>query len=255
MVKKMTTILLGCMATAAFSLPAFAWNRPAESSKTVKPAAEGSISGVVTFAGTVPARQKIEITKDVNICGKVPHYQTNLVVSDKNKGIANVVVKLTNVRGGQSLAAPGDEFVLDQNGCQFVPRVLVVPEGATLTIKNSDGILHNIHTYSEENQPINKAQPKFLKKITASFDKPEIIRVTCDVHNWMSGYIVVVDNPYYAVTDEAGKFELTDIPPGTYTIEYWHETLGKQTRQITVPEAGTAEANFEFSASATKDSK
>lgn len=207
----------------------------------------GTIKGTVTFAGAIPPRQKVQITKDVQVCGNVPHYKEDLVVTG-NRRIANVVVRITNVNKGKSIDALGAEFVLDQDGCTFKPHVVLVPAGAELSILNSDGILHNVHTFSEKNTPINVAQPKFKKKITQTFNEPEYIRVACDVHNWMGGYIVVVDHPYYAITDENGHFELTDVPAGTYILEYWQETLGTRTAEVTVTEGGTVEANIEFAA-------
>ncbi|MFQ5864783.1 MAG: carboxypeptidase regulatory-like domain-containing protein [bacterium] len=215
----------------------------------------GTIKGKVTYGGAVPARQKIEITKDVKTCGKVAHYKEDLVVSGKNKGLANVVVSVSGIQKGKSVEVLGDEIELDQNGCLFIPHVALVPVGAKLKIKNSDGILHNIHTRSEKNRPFNKAQPRFRKVMAVTFDKPEIIQVSCDVHGWMQAYIVVVEHPYYAVTDAAGNFELTEVPAGTYTLEYWHETLGKQTREISVTAGGTAEANFKFPAAVSGKAK
>lgn len=211
----------------------------------------GSIRGKVTFAGKVPARQKLQVTKDVNVCGKVAHYKEDLVVSS-DKGLANVVVSIANISQGKAISAMGESFQIDQNGCAFVPHVTVVPAGAALTIINSDGILHNIHTYSELNPAMNVAQPGFKKKITKSFDQPEVIRVTCDVHNWMGGYIVVVDHPYNVLTDESGNFEITGVPAGTYTVEYWQETLGKQTMEVTVTEGAEADASLEFTMSSAK---
>ncbi|MFQ5863787.1 MAG: hypothetical protein ACE5IW_01000 [bacterium] len=215
--------------------------------QAIEVANAGTIQGTVTFAGAIPPKQKVEITKDVNACGKVPHYKEDLVVSS-NKGIANVVVRITNINKGKSIETLGSNFVLDQNGCTFKPHVVIVPAGAELSILNSDGILHNVHTFSEINSAINIAQPKFKKKITQSFEEPEFIRVACDVHNWMGGYIVVVDHPYYSVTDENGNFGLTDVPAGNYTLEYWQETLGARTAEVTVTEGGVVEANFEFTA-------
>ncbi|MFQ5772304.1 MAG: hypothetical protein ACE5HX_17345 [bacterium] len=205
----------------------------------------GIIKGQITYAGEVPGQEKIKINKDVNICGKVPHFDETLLVSE-DKGLANVIVSLSNVKNGKSLAAWGTEFELNQKSCVFVPHVLLVPVGAKLKIKNSDGILHNIHTYSEKNQPINKAQPRFLKVLSVSFEEPEIVRVACDVHNWMNSYIAIVDHPYYAITDKNGHFELTDVPAGTYTLECWQESLGKLTQEVTVKAKGTVEANLEF---------
>lgn len=217
----------------------------------------GIIKGTVTYAGQIPPKQKLKVTKDVQVCGKEPHYKEDLVVSS-NKGLANVVVSITNINQGKSIKALGESFSLDQNGCIFRPHIVIIPAGAELTIINSDGILHNIHTYSEVNPAINVAQPGFKKKMVQKFGNPEVIRVACDVHNWMGGYIVVVDHPYYAVTDNNGNFVITDVPAGTYTLEYWQETLGKQSTEVTVTEGATIEANFEFlaaSASANQASR
>lgn len=166
----------------------------------------------------------------------------------QNKGLANVVVKIANIEKGKSISTLGKKFVLDQVGCKFVPHVTMVPAGKELTILNSDGILHNVHTHSELNEPINVAQPGFQKEITQVFEEPEIFMVTCDVHEWMKGYIVVMAHPYYVITDENGNFELTDVPAGTYTLEYWHETLGTSKQEVTVPAGSVVEANYEFPA-------
>lgn len=205
----------------------------------------GSIKGAITYAGEIPPRQKLEITKDVNVCGKQPHYKEDLVVGS-NKGLANVVVSLTNITQGKATSALGTTFEVDQNGCAFKPHITLVPAGVELAILNSDGILHNIHTYSEKNPPINVAQPGFKKRLGQTFAHPEVIRMACDVHNWMGAYIVVVEHPYYAITDENGNFELANVPPGTYTVQYWQETLGKQTAEVTVTEGAAVDASFQF---------
>ncbi len=207
----------------------------------------GTISGIVTYAGAIPQKVKIEKTKDTAICGKTTHYNEDLLVSSR-KGVANVVVSIANISEGKGMDSMGSEFVVDQIGCVFVPHVRIVPVGAECTILNSDGILHNIHTFSEKNAPVNIAQPKFKKKITQSFSEAEIFTVKCDVHNWMNGYIVVADHPYYAKTDENGSFELGDVPAGTYTVGYWHETLGKQTMEVTVGEGASADGSLEYAA-------
>lgn len=212
----------------------------------------GTISGTITYAGTPPPPQKVKITKDVQVCAKEPHYKEDLVVGS-NKGIKNVVVKLTNISSGKALSSLNPDPVLDQRVCLFRPHVLLMPVGATLRVLNSDGILHNLHTYSEKNPPINTGQPGFKKEMTFTFQEPEVIRVTCDVHPWMSGYVIVAEHPYFAVTDEMGKYSLSDVPAGTYTVEFWQETLGTNTKEVTVAAGQVATVDFEFPAQAASD--
>jgi plastocyanin len=222
-------------------------DKPAMSSSGYMAAAVengGSIMGKVSFSGEMPQKQKVEVTKDANVCGVKTHYKEDIVVS-ADGGLSNVVVKITNIAKGKAPDMTSAE--VDQNGCTFIPHVSLAQAGAPFIIRNSDGILHNIHTYSEKNDPINIAQPKFKKTIEQTFGQAEAIRVSCDVHNWMNGWIVVADHPYYAVTDENGSFELIDVPAGTYTLEFWQETLGTKTQEVTVQAGGTASANAEFS--------
>ena len=103
-----------------------------------------------------------------------------------------------------------------------------------MEILNPDGVLHNVHSYSKVNSAFNKAQPRFKKKLKVKIDKAEAISIKCDVHGWMSGWLFSAANPYFSVTDDKGSFKLTDVPPGTYTLEIWHETLGKTSKKVTV---------------------
>lgn len=209
--------------------------------------AGGTVSGTITYAGTVAAPKKLEVTKDVAVCGKEGHVDESLVVG-ANKGIQNVVVSIKGVKQGKGMETLGASFVLDQKVCAYKPHVLVVPINKPLKILNSDGILHNIHTYGKKNPPKNIAQPKFKKELTETFAQAEVVPVKCDVHGWMGAYIVTVDHPYHAVTDANGKFTITDVPAGTYTVEYWQEKLGVQTKQITVAASGATTADFAYPA-------
>ena len=214
---------------------------------TIAPLDAGDIVGRVRYAGEAPAPAKIKITKDKKVCGKKVQFNESLVVSC-DRGIRSVVVSLSDVNDGKKMPAPTQNVQLDQNGCKFVPRVQIVPAGAPLDILNSDGILHNIHTHPKANTPVNKAQPKFRKKMPVTFAKPDLIRIACDVHSWMKGWVVVAGHPYYSLSDDAGSFKIAGVPAGTFTIEYWHEKLGKQTGKVTVPATGSVTADFEFAA-------
>ncbi|HYD50307.1 MAG TPA: carboxypeptidase regulatory-like domain-containing protein [Terriglobales bacterium] len=206
----------------------------------------GSISGTVKFNGTAPAPKSLDATKDKEVCGQHKILDESLVVGSDG-ALKNAVVSITNITKGKAhdTAAKPE---LDQKGCVYIPHVMTAPAGAEIQIKNSDGILHNIHTYSSKNTPINRAQPKFKKVMGETFKEPETIRVTCDAHGWMQGWIVVTDHPYYAVTDDSGNFKLTDVPPGDYELKVWHEKLGEQTQKVTVAGGGDAKADFTLAA-------
>lgn len=232
--------------TGLVSLVALTWSSMPAAGYDAAPVANGgSISGVVKFKGTAPAPKELEVTKDKQVCGKHKIIDESLVV-DAGGGVKNAVVSITNITKGKPMDAATPEF--DQNGCVYLPRVQIFPAGSEVQIKNSDGILHNIHTYSEKNPSINRAQPKFKKVLKETFKAPETIKVTCDAHNWMQGWFVVQEHPYYAVSAANGEFKLTDVPPGDYELKVWHETLGESTQKVTVGAGAAATANFELAA-------
>jgi plastocyanin len=202
-------------------------------------AAGGTISGTVKYEGTAPAPKPVEVTKDKEVCGLHQHFQEDLVVGSDG-GIANAVVIVKGAKGDMK---PGD-VTFDQKGCDYVPHVLAFPAGSTVKIVNSDGILHNIHTYSTANPSFNMAQPKFKKTIEQKVEKPEVIKVTCDAHGWMHGWWVATDTPYFAVTDDKGNYTIKDVPPGDYTVEVWQEKLGTEDQKASVKDGATATTNF-----------
>ena len=201
----------------------------------------GTIEAAVTFAGK-PVVETIKVNKDVEVCGN--EKQIEKVAVGANKGLLNAVVSLADGKGTPTAKA-AKKAALDQKGCEFYPHVLGTLPGE-IDILNSDGILHNIHTYSTANPSINKAQPKFKKVMTEKFDKPEIIKLTCDVHSWMLGWVAVMPNPYFGVTDANGVTKIENVPPGKYKLDVWHETLGKQTKEVEVKAGQTAKVAFEM---------
>ena len=202
----------------------------------------GSISGTVKFKGTAPAPKKLDVSKDKEVCAKTPKVDQSLVVNNGN--LVNAVITITDIQKGKKIEVK--KITLDQNGCEYHPHVLAFPAGSPVEILNPDGILHNVHSYSKVNTPFNQAQPKFKKTLEVKIDKPEVIEVKCDVHGWMHGWLVATENPYVAVTDNSGNFKLTDVPAGTYTVEVWHEKLGKNTQKVTVKAKEEAKVNFEI---------
>jgi len=203
----------------------------------------GSISGTVKFAGTAPAPKKLDVSKDKEVCGKSVKTDQSLVVSGGN--LVNAVVSITDIKTGKKIDTT-KKVKLDQKECEYHPHVLAFPVGTTVEIQNPDGILHNVHSYSKVNPQFNIAQPKFKKTVDVKIEKPEAINVKCDVHGWMSGWLVATESPYVAVTDNSGSFKLTDVPAGSYTVEVWHETLGKTSQKVTVKGKEEAKVNFEI---------
>lgn len=201
----------------------------------------GSISGTVKFKGTAPAPKKLDVGKDKEVCAKTPKMDQSLIVEGGN--LVNAVVTLTDIKKGKKFELK--KVKLDQNGCEYSPHVLAFPAGTTVEVLNPDGILHNVHSYSKVNTPFNMAQPKFKKTLDVKVDKPEAVEVKCDVHGWMHGWLVATESPYVAVTDKSGSFKLDNVPAGSYTVELWHEKLGKSTQKVTVKAKEDAKVNFE----------
>jgi len=205
----------------------------------------GTITGKITYSGAPVEPEVMTVDKDTERCGESKEILK--VKTDGSGGLADAVVRITNIQTGKPLEELGTEFVLDQVDCVYVPTVLIVPVGAEVTIKNSDAILHNVHTTPFDNPPLNVAQPASQTEIKSpAFTIPEIIPVGCDVHAWMHADIVVVDNPYAIATGADGTFTLTDVPPGDYTVEVWHSELGLQTANVSVVEGQEATVNVDY---------
>jgi plastocyanin len=198
----------------------------------------GTITGEVKFSGTAPAPKVIKVNKDVEACGQEKKVVD--VAVDAGGGLASAVVSVVGAKGGK----PAGKAVLDQKGCEFRPMVLLMAPGE-VEILNNDGVLHNIHTFSTANPAINKAQPKFKKSMTEKFAKPEVIKVQCDAHAWMHGWIVVTDSPA-AVTDEKGGFKIENVPPGKHKVEVLHPVVGKQTKEVEVKAGQETKVSFEL---------
>jgi len=196
----------------------------------------GTIEADVKYNGAAQV-EKLKVNKDTEKCGTEAVIEK--VVVGGNKGLANAVVSVPGAKGATKAKA-----VIDQHGCKFVPHVVVMQPGE-LEIKNSDDILHNIHTYSTANPSINKAQPKFKKTMTEKLEKPEFVKITCDVHSWMLGWVAVVPG-LAGVTDKDGVTKIENVPAGKQKIEVWHETLGKQEKDVDVKAGQVTKVSFEM---------
>jgi len=200
------------------------------------PIQAATIRGVVTYASSVESK-KLPVTIDQYVCGKEKDSE-DLVVG-RERGLRNAVVWLqTPPPGAAAKENPLPKVELDQRGCAFVPRVVIVPAGGTVEFLNSDRLLHNLHSVGAENPSFNRTQPRG-RAIPITFTRPEIIRVNCDLHSWMRAWVVVADHPFYALTNEAGEFALANVPAGKYTLQIWQESLGTTAREVVVGDQDT----------------
>ncbi|HEX3631455.1 MAG TPA: carboxypeptidase regulatory-like domain-containing protein [Casimicrobiaceae bacterium] len=207
--------------------------------------AAGSIKGTVVFAGPVPAQKKVDITIDQYVCGTEKD-AGDLLVSPR-KELKNAVVWLEHPPASAAAPTPAAKVEMDQNGCVFIPRVVVVPAGGTVDFLNSDRLLHNIHATPKLNVSFNRTQPKD-RTIPVTFAKPEIVRINCDLHSWMVGWVVVAAYPYYAITGADGQFSFDNLPAGKYELHIWHERLGTVEATATVGDQQSARVTVEMKA-------
>ena len=223
----------------------------ADAAPAVDPAVAATISGTVTFTGTVPEPTPIDMSEEPVCNDKHSEPPTSPSVKASDGNLANVFVFVSEGLGDMTFPTSSDAVVLDQDGCLYRPHVLGIQTGQELTIRNSDAVLHNVNTRSTENRPFNISQPQAGMESTRTFNTAEVmIPVGCDVHGWMSAFIGVTAHPYHAVTGDDGSFSIEGLPPGDYVIEAWHETLGAQTMAVTVGEAETGTADFNYAENA-----
>jgi hypothetical protein len=217
----------------------------------VDPSTAGDIKGTVALEGTAPANEPIRMNADP-VCVKEargPQAQESYLVSDGK--LKNVFVYVKDGLGNYVFDAPADTPTLDQKGCRYTPHVFGLRVGQSFEIVNSDPTLHNIHAMPKSNQEFNEGQPVQGMKSRKTFTAKEVmVPFKCDVHGWMNAYAGVLDHPYYAVTGDNGSFELKSLPPGTYTVEAWHEKLGASSQSVTLGPKETKEVTFTFKAGA-----
>jgi len=215
----------------------------------VDPATAATVTGKVTFAGTPPPAQAVKLSSDP-YCEKAnPGLKTETEVVGSDGSVGNVFVYVKDGLGNRTFPTPSEPVIMDQKGCHYTPHVMGIQIGQPLQIVNSDDTLHNVHGLAKANKEFNQGQPIQGMKMTHTFSTKEVmIPFKCDVHGWMNAWIGVLDHPYYAVTSTDGTFSLKGLPPGTYTIEAWHEKLGTQTQTVTVGEKETKNLAFTFKA-------
>ena len=208
--------------------------------------AGGSITGTITFEGKAPKMKPLKVDADpICVANNEIAPKKEWLILDENKGVKNMLVFITE---GLNIdySPPEEPVVIDQKGCIYSPHVVGIMAGQQLDILNNDGTLHNIHALPKVNKEFNKAQPRSKKKLSVKFEKPEApFKIKCDVHPWMGAYIGVFDHPCFAVSGDDGTYIISDLKPGEYVIEAWHEKLGSQTANVTVTDSA-AHQDFTF---------
>jgi hypothetical protein len=210
----------------------------------------GTITGKVTFSGDDPDPIPYTISKDESTCDKGRRLIDYVVV---NKGaLTNVVVYLENVMEGKAFNSTLDAPVIDQKDCIFKPFISIMRDGDRLKVLNSDPVLHNIHTYEllgkAKRTLFNISQPPELKEINKPIKlrRGTAIKLECDAHDFMHGFVFVAKSPYYAIVNDDGTFTIDQVPSGDYKIRAWHGTLREKKGKISIPAGGKATIDFEF---------
>jgi hypothetical protein len=205
----------------------------------------GTITGEVRFVDSLPKLVPIKITKDQDYCGETLPNETYLV--EAAGGLKNVVVFLESAPNGK-VADPQKDNFLYNDGCRYAPRVLAFQKGERLRVRSHDPKLHIPHGYLGERTVFNLSLPFKNTTIdtTAKIREAGIMKVVCDTHGWMLGFVHVFDHPFFAVTNEQGVFSISDLPPGSYILKAWHEDGGIRTQEITIPDSGDVRVSFEF---------
>ena len=212
--------------------------------------AAGSVVGKITYDGKAPRPRVIRMSSDPLCMTEKGGSTSEVLLVGPGSGLQNAFVYVKDGLAGKTFPAPKTPIVLDQQGCRYSPHVIGIQVGQPLEIRNSDPLLHNVHAEGAINRPFDVGQPLQGIKTTHTFTTREVmIPVKCQVHAWMRGYIGVLEHPFFAVTDADGRFSIPQLPPGTYTVEAWHERLGTQTQQITVAPKDAKTLDFTFKAS------
>ena len=203
----------------------------------------GTISGFVKIQGKSPKLPPLEVLKNKELCKNVPNER---LVAGPGQGVRYAVVTLEGITKGKAVEREA-VHELDNLRCSFAPHVQAASIGQFLVIKNSDPILHTAHAYMPAGQPhfnVGLYPGKVSRKPLVGVG---IVKIVCEVHPWMSAFIVVTEHPYYAVSDVYGEYLINDIPPGTYRLKVWHETLGTQEKEVRIREKETLQVDVNFS--------
>lgn len=216
----------------------------------VDAATAGSISGTIKLDGTPPTPHKINMAAEAYCTTQHPTPVTDQeVVTGPGGVLANAVVYIQEDMSKYAVTVPSEPAKIDQKGCMYSPHIVAMMAGQQLQVTNSDNTTHNIHPIPKDNQEWNVSQPPGSTPILKVFARPEdAIPVKCNVHPWMKSYIFAFKNSYFSVTGPDGKFTISNLPPGDYTVVAWQEKYGTVTQKVTVGAKESKSADLTFKA-------
>lgn len=208
----------------------------------------GTVKGHITLSGRAPGNPMIRMGMDP-LCARASggrRMAQEIVVAGPDGSLANVFVRLVGTF--PKTPVPSEPVLLDQRACVYVPRVVGARVGQMLQVRNSDDLLHNVHSLTEKGNAFNVSEPKagMVQQFTLK-DEEVMLRIKCDVHSWMTTYVGVVTHPYFAVSSDGGTFQIQNVPAGSYSIVAWHERFGLLTQTVRVRAGATTEADFTYS--------
>ena len=203
---------------------------PAQSYEVGAVTGGGTLEGIVVYRGDVPTKRIIP-TKNVETCGGVR--EEPLIRVGADQAVESAAVYLVDVAKGKAWPEQGKPPEIDNVKCRFEPEVQVIPPGR-LDVLNGDPVLHNTHGYYGKRTAFNLALPNEGQRIPVELKRTGTVRVDCDAHGWMEGWVYVVDNPYYAVTGADGRFTISDVPPGDYKLVAVQSLTGPIEMPVTV---------------------
>ena len=224
----LSTVLFGCERSQHESAPQY----------TVQELPGGVVEGRVELQGLPPPPKRIQVTQDVDVCGDTREVYP---VRVEDGGVDDAVIWIDDVQRGKAFSFPPAH--IDQKNCTYLPHVVLMQVG-DVSITSQDPIPHSVHTRAQHNRDYNESMSSLQSDISLRFSRPDVISVRCDLHGWMQAYVVVAKNPYYAISENGGRFKLDGVPTGHYHLKVWSESLGESEQQIVVEAGKSTRADF-----------
>ncbi len=224
----LSAVLFGCGRSKEPSVPQY----------SVQELPGSVVEGTVQWQGAPPPPKRIQVAQDVDVCGETREVYP---VRVENGGVDDAVVWIDDIQRGKAFSFPPAQ--IDQKNCTYLPHVVVMQAG-NVNITSQDPIPHSVHTHAQHNQDYDESMSPLQHEISLSFLQPDVISIRCELHGWMQAYVVVAKNPYYAISENGGKFKLDEVPKGHYHLKVWSESLGETEQEIVVEAGKPTGADF-----------